>query len=500
MSWIKFFRDPKPDPCAALPQLLRGALSPLMAHNAPGFAERLLHTSRADDLIGIDQRLRGYWSGAYSGWSPNTLGHIVSCPMPNEDRQSLLFIASSHPDGRERQKAVWRLSQFPGRLTLAAALIRSSDWVPQVRFAARDAVGQLLRACAADDVLAVLPIVLRLKHRERSLDGWLAESVEAWFLSPSNIDLLHRARAAGDPGVQVWAFLQSVQHGYVPLVQAVLHPDPRVGLYALRHAQETMGAGAVADLATSGLDAGHPAVRRECLRALASADAGAAAAALPRALLDRSAGVRRLAAYLTRKGGADARLIWRDALDHSPPSVPIGALASLAEEAEPEDATRLRDLLFVERSIVRQHALKGLLRIGQTISAEDLARLLPLGGSRVMAALVAAVRDSAILLDKDSLLRVLEGHELNELGRSGLARLLEVGGLWDCLERLLALKVQETDHQWWLAALDNWIARSAAYSPLFDMKKQTLLEMTRARAADVGPERVMKIEAALHRY
>lgn len=321
------------------------------------------------------------------------------------------------------------------------------------------------------------------------------------MLDSANGDFLHRARAAASQKVRVWAYQKSIERGETPLLkQAVMQPDPRIGLHALRHSRATLSADSLAALAAFGLDAPHPAVRRECLRALASADDVATMAVLSRALLDRSAGVRRLAAYLSRQGGADARMSWRNALEHSSAYVPVGALASLAEEAEAEDAARLRNLLLAERSTVRRHALKGLLRIGQPISQEEIGRLLQLGGSRVLATLADAVRDGAISLDASLALGILADRQVDDDGRANLRRLLEAGGLWDCLECLLAMQVRDADRQWWLAAVDNWIGRSETYAPLGDTRKRALLEAIAERTVDLGPERAPKIQAALLRY
>ncbi|KAB8168045.1 hypothetical protein FKV24_016410 [Lysobacter maris] len=506
MDWRTSFRFPEilvraVNPCGALPRRLSDALNPLTGQGRPIDAARFLHTVGTDRLMVIDQRLRGYLSLAYCTWPSDTLRCIVTCPMSEEARQSLLFVACSHRDGREREKAVGHLGEFPGSLTLAAALIRSVDWVPQVRSAARDAVVRMLRTCAIDDVVAVWPIVLQLQHRERSTDGWLAEKVEGWAFASASDGFLCRARQAGGPDVRVWAYRKSLERGETSLLpQALMQPDPRIGLHALRHAQATLDARSMGALAASGLRAPHPVVRREGLRALAAVDVVAARAALPAALLDRSAGVRRLAAYLARQGGADARATWRAALDRPAAQAHAGALASLAEDPQEEDAARFRRCLPETRSVVRQHALKGLLRIGQPIPPEVVGQQLQLGGGRVLATLAAAVRDSAIVIDPSLVRGILADPEVEDDGRVRLIGLLGFAGLWAGLKLLLAARTGDVDRQWWLAAIDDWIGRSETYAPLSDMRKRALLDATTERAAELGPTRVSQIQAALLRH
>ena len=506
VDWRSLFRGQKAtppgvDPCAGLAQHLVEALNPFMGDNKASFAPRLLHGVGPHALINIDMRLRAYSSSAYGNWSPATLRDIASCPMPLEARQSLLFVACSHRSGLEREKAVLQLAQFPGFLTLAAALIRSADWVPQVKSAARDAVSQLLKTCAVEDVISAWPIVLRLQQRERSSDGWLSETAERWMSGSLDGDRLRRARSAADEPVRIWAYRQSIERGEMSLLpEALMQSNPRIGLHALRHAKGVLDAKSLAALASAGLDAPNPAVRRECLRALASADPPAALGILPRALLDRSAGVRRLAAYLTRQGGADPRNVWRAALGRPSVGIPLGALASLAEEAEGQDESLLRGFLFAVQQAVRQQALRGLFRTERSLSPEEISRLLSLGGRQVMAALSHAICDSNISLDPESVLRMLADKRANDIGRANLCQLIQIGGLWIHIERLLMLHVPDSHHPWWLSAIDGWIERSEAYAPLGEVRKSRLLQLTSRRAVDLGAERVSTIEGVIARH
>ncbi|MET0548918.1 MAG: hypothetical protein ABW002_06580 [Xanthomonas sp.] len=506
------FRDSAQPPtpaatCADLPQLLLQALAPLMGNRRPEVTETFLPTTGANDLAIIDQRLRTWTSTAYAiwsadtAWSADTLRCILTCPMNEDARQSLLFLACAHPDGRERQKAVWNLGQFPCYLSLVAALLRSADWVPQVRFGAREAVQQLLRDCSAESILAAWPLVLRLQRWERVSDGWLEANVESWMLDPSNDAMLQRARSSTDPALRAWAYRVSIERGHAQLHgQALMQQDPRIGLHALRHARATLDAASIVAIATAGPHAPHPAVRRECLQALVSADPVKAATVLPSALLDRASGVRRLAAYLTRERGTDPRIAWRAAIDQDSKDDQIGALTSLAEEAEPEDAARLHKRLHATRASVRQQALKGLLRLKQPISPDTTSRLLQSGGGRVMDTLSHAIRDSTVTLDNALILLTLGDEATDAACRARLHKLMRIRSLWDGLMQLLALRVPEADRHWWLMAVDDWIDRSGTYAPLGELRKRMLLDAVSERTADLADERATKILAAVLRY
>ncbi|GAB2514676.1 hypothetical protein [Lysobacter humi (ex Lee et al. 2017)] len=503
MSWRTLFgatRIPGDDPCGALPQLLSDALNvALRPVKADGGVAELLHLP-AEELLNVDRRLRAYRGAVYAAWSPHTLRHIASCPVQDEMRHALLFIACAQPDGRERQKAVWRLADFPAYLTLAAALVRCDDWAAPVRFAARDAVVRLLPLCQPVDVLAAWPLVLRLQKRKRAGDPWLEEAVEGWMLLPANAEVLRAALASNASVMRHWAYCRAIDRGGDLWVSAVLQPDPRIGLYALVRAQTALDPVSLGDLAKAGLRAPHPVIRRESLRTLSGTDQAAAASMLPSALLDRSAGVRRLAAYLMRQKGLDPRLEWRSALDRAGLPFPLGALASLSEAPEEEDDPRFRPLLTAARSQVRQLALRGVLHLSAPISPAELAGLLDMGGRRVIATLADAVRESAIWLDNALILSVLASGEARQARLQHLRTLLCIGGLWDRLDQLLALHVPPEHTNWWLAAVDDWIRRSDTYAPIGDMRKRDLLAALATRATELQTPRVSRAAAALQRY
>lgn len=110
-------------------------------------------------LLELDRVLRfGWWD---MGDGPGQLLPMRLVPIdgrrPEDD--AFLFVASSHPNGFVREQAVLTLKHYPGRLALAAALIRCDDWVHEVRVAASELLVHLTGESPGDDLIALLPLV-----------------------------------------------------------------------------------------------------------------------------------------------------------------------------------------------------------------------------------------------------------------------------------------------------------------------------------------------------
>jgi hypothetical protein len=117
----------------------------------------VLNTLRGRHFPALDQYLRLH-QRLYQAGSRGPVARAVGATD--------LFIRACSPDGFVREKALRDFVQYPGRLALAAALLRCDDWVPQVQARAIDLVTSLI---VADDssLFDFLELLLALQERER---------------------------------------------------------------------------------------------------------------------------------------------------------------------------------------------------------------------------------------------------------------------------------------------------------------------------------------------
>jgi hypothetical protein len=78
-----------------------------------------------------------------------------------------LFVAACSPSGFIRERALDAFAHYPGPLAFAAGLIRSTDWVAQVKTAAIALVRSTAPRLSPSDMARFLELAVRLKDRVR---------------------------------------------------------------------------------------------------------------------------------------------------------------------------------------------------------------------------------------------------------------------------------------------------------------------------------------------
>lgn len=480
-------------------------LSPANASPRAEEAGSFLQTLPAQTLLDIDERVRSWASPVHRDWPADMVAQLTCRDLDPRLRHSLLFLAASHHDGHVREAAVRALGDHPGYLTLAAALIRCTDWVEQVRRTAESVTERLLNSTQGSVVVALWPLVLRLQTRERMSQSWFAARVEAWMLRPPSpwfrqlLDSRHAATRA-------WAFQRGLEHRIEPgidlLATAMRDPDPRISLHALRFASRN-GDPRTHGLATLGLDAAHPTIRRTSLHLLSELDGGLSRDQLHRRVGDRAAGVRSLAAYLLRERYAeDAAAIWRAALDSAADRAPLGVLSALAEHAQPQDTDRFRRWLADRSSMVRAAALRGLLKAGCAPDDRELAGLLVQGGNRVRWVLHRHVGAGGIALDAPRIARLVADPSLSQQARDEVRDLMFALGHWSSLTQLLHFSDGGEDVliAWWRDAISTWVRSADAYAPLGAQTGAKLLLALDARRDELSSNDYAIIKSAIERH
>jgi hypothetical protein len=518
MSWKRFFKFLSPpvskgehlDTGNFLPEvLLDQALRFMLPADAQGDRVQVrafLENLPIERLFDIDERLRSYYGAPFRNWPSTAVGDITSSNMTSSLRQSLLFVAASHRNGRVRQEVLESLPKYPGRLTLAATLIRCSDWVPEVREAAQRVASQLLDRCTGGDVVAVWPLAIRLQSRGRVAKDWFSEHIEGWMLrqesSPWLLSLLHSPNTSA----RAWAYEKSIE-GNVSLSidlldSAIRDPNPRIAFHALRYSLHRCDEARTKALANFGVEAPHPVVRRESLRALATLDSDVPRELIHRMLCDPSAGVRSLAAFLFRdRYGEHAIDYWRSVIDGDIKRPTLGAMAGVADNAQAEDVVRLKRWLAYPKGIVRMLCLNGIAKAGGKLSDEEFLRLVTSNGLRVQRAIAIAVRKGAIPLDKSRLLATVTSEASTSTTREHLRGLLRQLNHWDRLTLILDFHPsKESELLWFVALLGDWILDSNRYAPLGSSKRARLLDLLQSRNAEMDDQAFQRIQEAIGRH
>ncbi|MBD9377605.1 hypothetical protein [Pseudoxanthomonas sp. PXM04] len=458
-------------------------------------------------LFDVDERLRGYTSPLYGDWPSNGVRHLLNSGLDPLLRQSLLFLSAGHPDGRVREAALRVLPSFPGYLTLAAALIRCADWVDEVQRGAQETVERLLPLCDDEDVVALWPMVLRLRSRERVSPHWFREHVEGWMLREQSRSSLRKMIGSRYAPIRAWAIKCSleakIELGLDLVDLAIRDVDPRIGLHALRYVRESAGDDDVGirARAASGLTASSPIIRRESLQLLSELEGELSRDSLLPLLLDGSAGVRSRAGFiLQNRFSEDPVQHWRATLDADAPMA-ANALAALADHAQPQDDARMRRWLSVPGGLTRAHALRGLVKAGGQPNDAELAMLLEMGGNRLLRPLRRLVSAGLVSMDVSRVLTIVGMSSVSSMAPGNLRELLKELNHWQGLLLLLQFPTaSEKSQSWWNEAISDWVKTSDRHVPLGSHSRQTLLTLLEARRGQLRPDSQVAILAAIERH
>ncbi|KRB06658.1 hypothetical protein [Lysobacter sp. Root690] len=411
-----------PKPPALLPAGWRHLLATaLLPGQRPGefavaFDRAIADLFALDDrsLAQLDNQLRArfFYSPAHT---PDNRVRIESLRDTPEQAQACLFVSACDRSGYVREQALRDFAAYPGRLALSAALIRCDDWVDPVRREAERLLGRLL--LQDDSVLfESLDVALRLRMRARFRDGVWTKRIEPSLRSPRHAQARWAMTAHPSPLVREWAYAAIAdcdpQLRDDACLAALNDPHPRIALQALRSLSESNRATDRAAHLARATTFAHAAVRTEALRQVQRFGLPNAREQLRSALLDRSAGPRRVAAYLLKTHyGEDAAEHWRQVAAGADSHEARAALASLSDCAQLEDIDLLKRWFAHPTPALRGHALRGLIRAQTPDLQSVLAQATQDRNSRVMKAALAAFASGAAPMTLAILQRGWDRHD-----------------------------------------------------------------------------------------
>ncbi|MDP9793518.1 hypothetical protein J2S43_002030 [Catenuloplanes nepalensis] len=277
-------------------------------------------------------------------------------------------LASMHHDGRVREDALTRMTEDP--MWTPLLVLRSGDWVRQVRVRARTAVVEVLSAADGAHLGLALDMALALHARYRG-DFAHAQTVAVAVTADS------RAREellmTGPPYRRRFVFTLGLGLGW-------WSPD-RLARLARRDRDRLVRGGAAEAVCRDALWTGrhdrlHALARSRYAQVRALALTGLARLGrhdtVAGFLDDPGAGVRAIARDSARRAGVDVAGHYRAAMSAGRPET--GAIAGLAELGTDRDAPLLHRLFAHPDARIRAAAVSGSRRLG----VPPVALLLPL--------------------------------------------------------------------------------------------------------------------------
>jgi len=434
-------KEPTRWPGDRLPALLLacGSDDPELAAAAAAEIRATLPTLRPEWLIRIDAWMRHELWGAYdlprwvSADVPPAVDHLRSRVG---DDVAVLCLLSMAPSGFVREAAIARIAALGGDGgELPFLLLRSYDWVFQVRRAAERAALARLTPEKLPRLVECLGLFVRTEARERG--GDVGRRARELLRDPAARPLLRLAMQSGDAPARLFSFQQlAAVEGERPALvrQALASSDPVLRRAAARMAEDLPGA-EHATLAPV-LLADRSAHLRTQGVLLAGTLGGEVRPLLRAAAADANATVRLFARQALRERGETIDAAWYRAELAARPDSP-GALAGLAEMGTREDAELFERYLAAPRVRLRAIAVQGLARVRKADAVPALVRALAGPSPRVSRAAANELRTLPVSAAE---LVPLFGSGVGQVRRNALS-LLTRRGKWEALIWILRARV-----------------------------------------------------------
>lgn len=492
MRWIKrFFGIPRPGtlPAPVPPdEALRKhadwrvaeALGPAEVRRPENQATAWQHIERLDgrQLLDFDSEVR------LNSWTDGTsrdldLLAFAATDSLKERATAYRFTAACSRDGYVRQQALRDLRGDSSRLALAAGLIRSRDWVPEVRAEAAGLILEELWSPSGELVFGVFDLYLMLQRQSRGDWGGWQDLFEKLLRSPKSRAARWQA-TRHESGVVRQAAYELVleadpdrlQEG---LLQAMEDRSCRIVQWALAHARATADGALIEAVLERAHRHRHPGVRAEALRARHALAPDALR--LRAAALDRARCVRNAAAHALRNDFRESPLpIWRGVIDCGPSKNLAIAQMALAEHAEPGDEPWLRELSTNSTPRLRVAALQALSRLSVVELGTYLARALEDASPRVVSQALRIYKRGNEPLDFSRVSAVYEAASSCAM-KITLFNAAVALGKWDGLAFLLDC-ARDPDAELFRAIephLRRWhVHANSSFAPLADSRCESL--------------------------
>jgi len=320
-------------------------------------------------VLRLDESIRrGRWSSPNYSSTIDKIGERVKAGFGGPIAVAL---ASTYRDGRLREQAVRRMLNAPAPEIMPFLLVRTNDWVREVRNLARVGLVGLLDDDPRQFVPAAAETTLLLGGRARG--GFACTQLFAAIRqAPDN--LWRQLAASEDRAVRRMTFDAAMSVGRLSLDEllAVADKDPDVRLRS--QAGEAVAREAVWTKRTKTLrylvKSRHPELRALGVTGLVRIGLDEEVVSC---LDDKSSLVRAHARDAARRTGVDPLRYYREEVSVDEPA--YGAIAGLAEIGGEVDAPLLRNLLAHRSPRIRLRALRGL-RLLNTVPIAEVMELL----------------------------------------------------------------------------------------------------------------------------
>ncbi len=411
-----------------------------VATAAVAAVQQLLAQAHPEELPCLDVALRSRTSyhPSYRPWYQLTPAQVDGFAAYGAAAVPLLGVVACHRDGYVRERAVAALAHLSDIRALPYLLLRTTDWVPQVRAAAQHGVQVWLTPAHVDAFITNWPLVERLRNSAHADEGGLIAGLFTVLQAPEARAYLHDGFTAPNRQLRRRCFtlaLDAPGEDVAAIIDlAYGSHDTVIQLAAVQRAAEVLPSEQLKGLLVRWARYSYSKVRKVVFQVAAECFPELATQMDNIAVFDTNPGIR---AFARRQFATmDYLAFYRTALGARPRDVSLAVIYGLGETGDASDAILLLPFAIEGREHVRQAALRAILRLDATGHLDLFKDALVDPQTVISKVGYEALKDRVQEAGVPWLATLLRTHPLVHVRRHAL-RLLACLGKWERLPYLL---------------------------------------------------------------
>ncbi len=398
-------------------------------------------------------------------WKREDPDNLLLPSLSEPEKAIILGLASFHPNGYFREKAVRALSRMTSGAELPYLVIRLNDWVPVIWNRSNTAVLQRLNPQNARAIIDALPLIFRLRGRSRHDHHDLVDLAIATLSEPEARPELELGLRSKDGAIRRCCLQVVLEAGFFDNSTIIDHlikePVPTNRSFILRQISSGLTPEEFRPYRSALLRDKSAPVRLTALRLLHQFNPTESIAELELAVFDEDSAVREAARFLLNKidGKYDFPRVYREILQ-DPSALYRGAISGLGETGQAGDTKYIMPILKVEKVRWVRSGMRAIAKLDFPGSKDALIALLadPRTGVAKEACRLLHGRINAIdaeLIHRDYF------QNKSDARRQRAAFLLCCLGKWDAPNYLLEICADRSKpiSEFGLSALSKWLSR-----------------------------------------
>jgi HEAT repeat protein len=310
---------------------------------------KVMISLNSSTLIRMDKIFRERTSYEwYYDWNNKDPKELLHPLMSEEEKISILGLATFHPNGFFREKALIVLSDMETGAEIPYILIRINDWVRQVRNTSNEKLQRYLKSEYAMSFVNNLPLVLRLKECSRDEYNDIINEVVSVLSSAGGSQKLICGLQSKDAKVRLACYKIILKTKVIDnrsiIKYLIKDNNPYNRIFVLRNIQQDITKDEFTDISQLLLTDKFAQIRKFALETLYKFKLEDYINILEASLFDKNQSVRDLARYLLAKQKKyDFAVIYREAIQKNEKL--YSSICGLGETGDIKDSEIISEFL-----------------------------------------------------------------------------------------------------------------------------------------------------------